>query len=248
MTLPDGFFDRPFAHRALHGPGRPENSAAAVRAAVAASYGIEIDVQLSADGASMVFHDYALDRLTGETGPVRQRSAAALSEVVLTGGTEGIPTLPEVLEIVGGAVPLLVEIKDQDGALGADVGPLEAAVAAALSGYDGPVAVMSFNPHAVAEMARILPTVPRGLTTCSYPPEDWPMVPEAVRAALRPIPDYDRVGASFISHQASDLGSDAVAAIKFKGGKVCCWTIRSVEAEANARKVADCVTFEGYLA
>ncbi len=246
--LPTGFLDRPFTHRALHGPGRPENSRAAVRAAVAAGYGIEIDVQLSADGAAMVFHDYALDRLTGDRGPVRQRSAAELAAIRLTGGDEGVPTLPEVLAEVAGRVPLVIEIKDQDGAMGPNVGPLEAAVAAALRDYAGPVATMSFNPHAVAEMARLLPDRPRGLTTSHFPPADWPTVPEARRAELRGMPDLDRVGASFISHEAKDLASPVVAAARASGRAVLCWTIRSPAAEAEARRFADSVTFEGYLA
>lgn len=248
IPLPPAFLDRPITHRALHGPGRPENSPAAIRAAVTAGYGVEIDVQLSSDGQAMVFHDYALDRLTGESGPVRMRSARALGAIPLTGGQEGIPTLPDVLSIVAGAVPLLIEIKDQDGALGPEVGPLETAVAKALDGYNGPVAVMSFNPHAVAEMAGLAPKLPRGLTTCHFPPDDWPTVPEARRAELRGMPDLDRVGAGFVSHQASDLTSAKVNRVKAAGLPVLCWTIKSQKAEAEARKVADNVTFEGYLA
>lgn len=246
--LPPAFLDRPIAHRALHGPGAPENSRAAVRAAVAAGYGIEIDVQPSADGTAMVFHDYDLGRLTAVSGPVRMRPAAELAAIGLTGGSEGIPTLAEVLDDIAGRVPLLIEIKDQDGALGPDVGPLEAAVAAALTGYDGPVALMSFNPHSVAECARRAPGIPRGLTTCHFPKGDWPMVPEARRAELRGMPDLERTGAGFVSHQASDLGSDSVAAVKARGLPVLCWTIRSAEAERAARAVADNVTFEGYRA
>ena len=132
--LPAAFLERPIAHRALHGPGRPENSRAAIRAAVAAGYGIEIDVQPSADGVAMVFHDADLDRLTGTAGPIRGRTAADLARLPLHGGDEGIPTLAEVLALVAGRVPLLVEIKDQDGALGPGVGALEAATAAACAG------------------------------------------------------------------------------------------------------------------
>ncbi|MEQ3631032.1 MAG: glycerophosphodiester phosphodiesterase family protein, partial [Sulfitobacter sp.] len=79
MTLPAAFLDIPLAHRALHdlSAGRPENSRAAVRAAVDAGVGIEIDVQLSADNKAMVFHDYALERLTPERGAVRLREASA---------------------------------------------------------------------------------------------------------------------------------------------------------------------------
>lgn len=249
-ALPAAFLGAPLAHRAYHdrAAGRPENSRAAIRAAIAAGYGIECDVQLSRDGVAMVFHDYDLGRLTAETGPVAQRSAQALGEITLTGGDEGIPTLAEVLGIVAGQVPLLIEIKDQDGAMGGNIGPLEASVAEALGGYSGPVAVMSFNPHAVARMADLAPDVPRGLTTCAYTADDWPLLNATTRTLLARIPDFGRVGASFISHDARDLSSEIVAGIKAKGVPVLCWTIRSPEAETQAREIADNVTFEGYPA
>ena len=78
MALHPGFLARPIAHRALHdmSAGLPENSRAAVRAAIAGNYGIEIDLQMSADGQAMVFHDYDLGRLTGLVGPVRARDMA----------------------------------------------------------------------------------------------------------------------------------------------------------------------------
>lgn len=250
MALPAAFLHRPIAHRAYHNraEGRPENSRAAVRAAVAAGYGIEIDLQPSADGVPMVFHDYDLRRLTGVAGRFRGMTAAALGATPLLGGTEGIPTLAEVLEIVAGKVPLLIELKDQDGAMGADVGPLEAATAQVLAGYAGPVAVMSFNPHAVAAFHAALPQVPVGLTTSAYLAADWPLLPAAVRDHLRAIPDYDRVGASFVSHEAADLAAPRLAALRAQGAAVLCWTIRSPEAEAEARKRAQNITFEGYAA
>ncbi len=249
MTLPAAFLDRPLAHRALHNvtDGRPENSRAAIRAAIQAGYGIEIDVQLSADNAAMVFHDYALERLTGDKGAVRLRSAAELAGIVLTGGDEGIPDLPEVLEIVAGQVPLLIELKDQDGGMGPDIGPLEAATAEALKAYTGDVAVMSFNPHAVARMAELSPDIPRGLVTSAYRYEDWPLS-KARCDALRAIPDYDRVGASFISHEVDDLSRARVAELRGAGAMICCWTVRDAATEAEARKVAHNITFEGYLA
>ncbi len=249
MTLPRIFLKRPFAHRALHDvtQGRPENSRAAIRAAVAAGYGIEIDVQLSADGAAMVFHDYALDRLTGARGAVRLRPAAALEQITLSGGDEGIPMLPEVLALVAGRVPLLIEVKDQDGGMGPDIGPLEAATAHALASYDGPVALMSFNPHSVARLAELLPELPRGLVTSAYRPEDWPLS-VATCDRLRDIPDYTRAGASFISHEVDDLDRARVGDLKRAGATVFCWTVKDAQTEAQARQVADNITFEGYLA
>lgn len=117
--LPPRFTDRPFAHRGLHDAraGRIENSRAAVAAAVEAGFGIEIDVQGSADGEAMVFHDDTLDRLTAMRGPVRGRSAAELRAIALSDGGGSIPTLSEILDIVAGRAPLLVEIKDQGGSL-----------------------------------------------------------------------------------------------------------------------------------
>lgn len=248
IRLPHPFLEVPLAHRSLHDlrNGRPENSRAGIRAAMHAGYGIEIDVQLSADGAAMVFHDYALDRLTGETGSVRQRTAQELRATTLRGSEEGIPDLAEVLALVAGKVPLLIEIKDQDGGMGSDIGPLEDAVARAVSGYDGPLAVMSFNPHVVARMGELCPHLPRGLTTEGFDPADWPL-PEATLARLREIPDYDRVGASFISHDAKDLDRARVSELKAAGAAILCWTIRSAEEEARARRVAQNITFEGYL-
>ncbi len=249
MTLNRDFYDVPLAHRALHDvtDGRPENSRAAISAAIAEGYGIEIDVQLSADGAAMVFHDYGLERLTGEKGTVRLRPAGDLAQIPLLGGDEGIPDLKEVLDLVAGQVPLVIELKDQDGGMGKSIGALERATAEAVQGYDGLLAVMSFNPHSVAKMAELLPDIPRGLVTSAYRYEDWPL-PRAICDHLRDIPDYDRVAACFISHEVDDLAAPRVAALKDQGAMICCWTVCSVTIEAEARKIAHNITFEGYRA
>ncbi len=240
----------PIAHRAFHdrAAGRPENSPAAFRAAIAAGYAIETDIQPSSDGVPMVFHDYDLKRLTGVAGRVRGRTAAELNRIALLDAEDTVPTLADMLALVAGQVPLLIEIKDQDGTMGPDVGPVERAVAALLADYDGPVALMSFNPHSVAVLAEAAPDRPRGITTSAYRDEDWPLLPERVRARLRDIPDYDAVGASFISHEASDLDRPRVADLKAKGAAILTWTIKSPEAEAEARRVAQNVTFERYAA
>lgn len=248
MTLPSSFLDRPIAHRALHNESCAENSASAIRGAIRAGYGIEIDVQSSSDNVPMVFHDYDLARLTDQRGPIAQRHADELTQIALKGGGGTILTLEEVLKIVSGQAPLLIEIKDQDGSLGPNVGPLERAICEILEGYKGDVALMSFNPHSVAACHAAAPNLPRGLTTCPYDEQDWPTVPERRRSVLRSIPDFERVQASFISHQQDDLAAEAVAALKRRNVTILCWTIRSKEAEAEARKIADNITFEGYRA
>ncbi len=253
-SLPADFLRLPVAHRALHdaGANRPENSLPAIRAALREGYAIEIDLQPSADGVAMVFHDETLDRLTYETGPVNARSAAELQRLRVRDCAEPIPTLSQVLAEIDGRVPLLIEIKDQSGVMGPTDGRLEAATAAALQGYAGPVAVMSFNPSAVANMQRLAPGVARGLTTYAFPVEDFPADagPElnAHREALAAIADFDAVGASFISHHWRDLDRPRVAALKTQGAGILCWTIRSPDEEATARRIAQNITFERYLA
>lgn len=249
-ALPGVFTRTPIAHRALHdiSDGRPENSRAAIRAAIAAGYGIEIDLQLTTDAQALVFHDYDLGRLTGQSGPVRGLSREQACSVALRHGDgETIPTLSEIVALVDGQVPLLIEIKDQDGAMGTAIGPLEQATAAALRGYSGPVAVMSFNPHSVARMAELAPDLPRGLVTSGYDPAEWPL-PVATCERLRQIPDFDSCGASFISHDKADLENPRVAELRADGVPVLCWTVRSPSEEAEARCHADNVTFERYLA
>ena len=174
MTLPASFFASPIAHRALHDVtlGRPENCRAAVRAALEHGYGIEIDLQASADGRAMVFHDDDLERLTGRSGMVRDKTAEELGRIELTGGGETIPTLAEVLKIVGGRAPLLIEAKDQSLVLGQVEGLLEKRAAALLADYDGPVALMSFNPHSVAHFRDAAPNIARGRVTCAFDADD----------------------------------------------------------------------------
>lgn len=246
--LPKSLLARPLAHRAHHDKahGRVENSLTAIKSAITHGYGIEIDVQLASDGVPMVFHDYDLRRLTIEQGPLAQRSSAQLAMIPLMGDSTTIPTLAQVLDLVAGRVPLLIELKDQDGGLGPNTGPMGKAVAQVLEAYKGPVAVMSFNPHAMAEMARLLPDVPRGLTTGSFNPADWPTIAQPTLERLSLIPDYDHVGASFISHYHKELNQPRVAELNTQGAAILCWTIRSAEDAATARQYADNITFEGY--
>nr|WP_299911549.1 glycerophosphodiester phosphodiesterase family protein [uncultured Paracoccus sp.] len=248
MALPESFITIPIAHRGLHGPGVPENSLAAAEAAIAAGYGIELDIQPAAGCVPMVFHDYDLSRLAGDEAYIADISTEDLAGFKLSGGDQQIPTLAEFLRTVAGRVPLLIEIKDQDGRLGDQIGELHRHVAEQLQSYDGPVAVMSFNPHTVAAFHELAPGIPCGLTTCAFPEDDWPMLDEETRDSLAAISDFDRSGSCFISHDKSDLTNPRVDALKSQGVPILCWTVRSPEQEAEARQIADNITFEGYAA
>lgn len=239
--MPAAFLRIPLAHRGLHdrARGRIENSRAGVEAAIEAGFGIEIDVQAAACGTAMVFHDDRLDRLTRATGRIRRRSAEDLGAIPLTGGGETIPTLAEILALVAGRVPLLIEVKDQDGALGPDVGPLEADVAERVSGYSGPLSLMSFNPHSVTALKRLCPERACGMTTGHRGANG--------RAAVAGLTRPDAPGVDFISHARGDLRNPAVVALRFRGLPVLTWTIRGAAEERAARSHADNITFEGYI-
>lgn len=248
--LPSDFLTRPIAHRGYHdkASGRIENSPSAFAAAVGAGYGIELDLQLSRDGVAMVFHDDTLDRLTDQTGPVRDRDAAELAGIALKGSTETIPTLRSILAQVGGAVPLLIELKDQHGEMGETDGRLEQAAVEDLASYTGPVALMSFNPHMVARLAALAPDTPRGLISSAWRKTDEPHVPVARRAELASLGDFERIGADFLSHDRTNLDAPGVELLKSRGVPILCWTVRSADQEREARTLADNITFEGYAA
>jgi len=148
-----------FAHRGLHGPGIPENSMAAFRAALDIGAGIECDVRLSGDGEIMVFHDHDLRRLCASALAVESTTASILESQRLYDSSEHIPALGQLLALVAGKVPLLVELKCRGG----NVAQLSAAVADRLAHYAGPVGVMSFEPKAGHWFARHRPLMRRGV-------------------------------------------------------------------------------------
>jgi glycerophosphoryl diester phosphodiesterase len=106
---------------------------------------------------------------------------------------------------------------------------------------------MSFNPFVVAQMRDLAPDLPRGLVTCGFIPSQWPHLAPETCTALRSIAAFGQIGAHFVSHDWTDLGSPRVAELKSQGVPVLSWTIRNPQDEAQARRIADTITFEGYL-
>jgi glycerophosphoryl diester phosphodiesterase len=248
-SLPPSFLGEPLVHRGLHdvANGVQENSRPSFERAIKQGFGIELDLQMSSDGEAMVFHDYALDRLTNDAGAIQMRTAAELRDVRLKVGNDRILDLEGLLQLVDGQVPLLIELKDQDGGMGPNVGRLERRVAEILANYKGDTAVMSFNPHAVMAMSQFAPNVPRGLTTSNLDAEFWPMLPRKRAEELAKIPDFGRTGACFVSHNHEMLDGAPVTTLRKRGVPILCWTVRSQEQENKARRLADNITFEGYI-
>ena len=248
-ALDPAFLKTPITHRALHDASKGifENCRSAIIAAIEHGYAIEIDLQLSLDGHAMVFHDDTLDRLTDKHGDVRDYTAAELSRIKVGSGQDVIEPLEDILHLIDGRVPLLIELKDQSRQLSQTDGRLEQSTIDALSLYHGPVAVMSFNPHMIATMAKLSSDLPLGLTTGSFMDPSWGIDAERI-AHLSQIADFDPKRYSFVSHFALELAAPCIQILKEQGTAIFTWTIRSPEAEAIARQTVDNITFEGYLA
>jgi glycerophosphoryl diester phosphodiesterase len=223
---------QPFAHRGLHGGATPENSRAAFAAAITRGHGIECDIQPSLDGVPFVFHDDRLDRLTGEQGLVGARPAEALDRVTLANG-EPLPRLAEMLALVAGQVPLLIEVKS-DGTRRA---LLCRAVADALAGYTGPVAVMAFDPGVGHWFARHAPETVRGLVVTEAGKRGWRGRIERMLSAWRARPD-------FLAYDVRDLPSRFAARQRAQGRPVLTWTVRDPAARAAAAAHADGAIYE----
>ncbi|MCJ2071889.1 glycerophosphodiester phosphodiesterase [Methylobacterium sp. J-030] len=247
MAAPDWLTARPIAHRGLHdrAAGRPENTLAAARAAVAGGFAIECDVQISADGEAMVFHDAALGRLTGASEAVAKRSAADLGTLAIGGTAETIPTLPAFLAAVAGAVPVVIEVKSRyDGDL-----RLATRAAAVAGAYDGPVALKSFDPQVVAALRALCPTIPRGIV--SETTQDDPAyaaLPPSMRLALSNLLHFAETRPDFLSWRVDDLPCAPTYLCRLLGRiPVMAWTVRTDDQRARAGAHADQMVFEGFV-
>ncbi len=229
-----------YAHRGLHGlgadgEGRPENSPSAFAAAIARGLGIECDIQRSSDGQAIVFHDSELGRLTAETGPLRERSAAELGTIRILDSEDTIPTLRQLLDAVAGQVPLLIEIKSEPDTR---IAAICLAVRRLLEGYRGPVAVMSFDPRVPRWFARHSPHIVHGLVMSEEGSR-------TVFARTRRHIMLWRAQTDFLAYDIRDLPSRFATTQRRRGFPVLTWTVRSRELLARAARHADAPIAEG---
>jgi len=229
----DFLTDRPFAHRGLHGPGRPENSLAAARAAITGGFGIECDVRLSADGIVHVFHDRRLARLTGAKGAFGALTTSGVAALHLKGTDEAIPRLSALLALTADT-PLLIELKSDGGALAC--ARLCAAVAAELERHAGPAAVMSFDPLVCRWFARHRPNIVRGLVVSRRYRTGIVARHGAALAIARAMPH-------FIACDVRDLPQAAALAHRPRR-PLLCWTVRTERDRSRAEVHVDQIIFE----
>lgn len=241
-------FLRPIAHRGLHNAKRGiiENTAPAFEAAIAKGYGIECDLRPAAGGLPAVFHDETVNRLVDGKGPISALDAHGLKRARYKGADTHILTFAELLELIDGRVPLLVEIKSEWT-------PPDAAflgkVARLALGYKGPLALMSFDPAVIAVMRDKAPSVPRGIVSGSYAGHGWwnRALGRARAHDLRDLLESAPADPHFYAYQVSALPTPVTRYVReVQGLPLFTWTVRSAKDRAAASKWADAPIFEGY--
>lgn len=231
-----------YAHRGLHGGGVPENSLEAFELACQSGYGIELDIQLSADGEVMVFHDGTLNRMTGVDKKLSELTASELSELRLAGTEQKIPTFREVLLLVDGRVPLLVELKG---------GTLDTTLCdkayELLKDYKGSFCLESFNPWLVKGIKKLMPERFCGLLYSN-------MVRDKKRDGKR-VTALDRIVSAmaltfvckphFIAYNEEDRNSFPVRlSTRFYKTPRFIWTVTSKAAVDKAHELGEYPIFE----
>jgi glycerophosphoryl diester phosphodiesterase len=241
-------FLRPIAHRGLHDKAkrRIENTAPAFEAAIRKGYGIECDLQAAKDGTPMVFHDDKLHRLLDVPGRISHTAPAALARLRYRGQDAHILTFAEFLDLVGGRVPLLVEVKTNTAT------PLETfldRIARQARAYKGPIALMSFDRDVVSALAKLAPTIPRGPVIGSHElPKRWWATPSAAGSAtIARLLNRAPAGSGFLAVDVRMLPAARAWMTRHAVGlPLFSWTIRSRRERATAARFADAPIFEHY--
>jgi glycerophosphoryl diester phosphodiesterase len=246
LRAPDWLTARPVAHRGLHDRARGiiENMPGAALAAIDADFGIECDIQLTADGEAMVHHDDALGRLTEGSGALLGMTSAELKAVRFKDTSERMMSLGDLCALVAGRVPLVIEVKSHfDGDR-----KLVARMAQVLGAYRGPVAGMSFDPDQVMALREWMPELPRGITAeRSYAAADWPDATPAQREGMLQLRHAFRTRPHFVAYWVDDLPAPAPwIARHIFGLPLLTWTVRTPEQRAQAARYADQMIFEGF--
>ena len=247
MSDLDWLTQRPVAHRGLHDAdaGIIENTQSAVKAAISYGFAIEVDLQVSKDGEAMVFHDDTLNRLTTSKGKVIERTAKQLKRVNFKDTKDKMWRLSDLLQLVRGVVPLVIEIKSPRN----NVGLLEKRVAEVLATYSGPACVMSFNPHSVIALKALAPNLPRGLVSGRFGDiPEWAHLSKKERFNRRHLLCAFEAGADFFAYHVKALPAPAPWIARTLLRKpLLSWTVRSEQDRRTVKRWADQMIFEGFV-
>ncbi|HTB00975.1 MAG TPA: glycerophosphodiester phosphodiesterase [Bradyrhizobium sp.] len=247
MRAPAWLTARPVAHRGLHDRARGiiENMPGAAQAAIAGRFGIECDIQLTADGEAMVHHDDELGRLTEASGALKEKTAAELKAVKFKDTEERMMSLADLCALVAGRVPLVIEMKSHfDGDR-----RLVKRMAEVLASYSGPAVGMSFDPDQVLALREIMPALPRGIVAEStYDAADWPEATPAQRQGMTHLRHAFRTRPHFVAYWVDELPAVAPwIARNLFGLPLLTWTVRTPEQRARSARYTDQMIFEGFV-
>ena len=236
---------RPIAHRGLHDKtaGIVENTVSAAQAAIVRGYAVECDVQLTADGEAVVFHDATTGRLLQTGAVVAEASAAFLAALAFKSGADHVPTLAHFLAAIGGRVPLICEIKSGfDG----DMRLTDRALAVGAA-YAGPLAFKSFDPAVIAHLRALRADQPLGIVAeRRYDDPEWDFLGATRKFELSNFLHFPQTRPDFLSFWIEDLPSAVPLLCRAGLGlPVMSWTIRTKEQQEKARLWADQIVFEG---
>ena len=238
---------RPVAHRGLHDRARGivENTFSSVSAAIAHNFAVEVDLQRTSDNEAMVHHDDDLGRLTEGSGALRDITSAQLKAVAFKDTADKMMTLGDLLTLTDGRVPLVLEVKSRfDGDR-----ILVTRIAELLARYQGPVAVMSFDPDQVMAIKMLMPNVTRGVVAeRAYNEDEWRALPQDKVDGMRHLRHAFRTQPHFIAYWVNELPAPApwIARTIF-GCTLLTWTVRTQEQRQRASRYADQMIFEGFI-
>lgn len=246
MPALDWLTDRPVAHRGLHdaSAGIIENTRSAIVAAIAANYAIEVDLQITADHEAMVHHDDALGRLTDGQGALAAITAADLKTTSFRSTADRMITLAELCDLVGGRVPLLLELKSRfDGDE-----RLVSRTTDVMKGYKGPFAAMSFDPGLVGALRREAPWMKRGIVAERwYRHAEWASLPRYRKWIMGNMLHGLWTRPDFVAYHVKDLPALAPLVARHAFGlPLLTWTVRTAEDRQRADKWASQIIFEGF--
>ena len=206
--------NRFFAHRGIISKDFPENSLSAFKEAISMKKGIELDVRITKDGVPVVIHDPSMKRLCKDKRRISACTYQEISSLHLLDTDEKIPTLEEVLELVQGKVPVLIELKLPKHFLLNH--RLERAVLPLLKKYKGEYLLQAYNKHAVRYMKQKLPKIKCGILSAHHKPEPK---------------DFD-----FICYRYRGLSTAKMLALKNSYNEVFIWTEKQLS-ESKLKKL-----------
>ncbi len=228
--------ERCIAHRGLHNEIYPENSLGAFENAIKNGYPIELDVHLISDGTIVVFHDDILSRMTKKDGYVKNLTKENLGDYNLLNTKYTIPTIEEVLKLVNGQVPILIEIKNTS-----KVGDLESKLLKILNSYNGEFAIQSFNPFVIKWFKDNAPNILRGQLAGFFKGEKMPFIQ---KFALKRMLLNKKSKPDFIAYDARNVPNRFVK--KYDNLPLLVWCVKSQEEYMKVVKYCDNIIFENF--